>query len=128
MLATPMAVVMTAPGQNRIRLIVCLVTAHPGGSSFLERASVFATLRRDKESNVARLTGSPLARGVPAGRGVVITREQRAMFVLASARNIYMTWILGSSPRMTKAVYLYLFYEHCSLLYRGLIHKCHSGA
>ena len=65
MLATPMAVVMTAPGQNRIRLIVCLVTAHPGGSSFLERASVFATLRRDKESNddTPALRATPLARG-----------------------------------------------------------------
>ena len=39
MLATPMAVVMTAPGQNRIRLIVCLVTVHLGGSFFQNVAS-----------------------------------------------------------------------------------------
>lgn len=34
--------------------------------------------------------------------GRFLFREQRAMIVLASARDIYMTWILGSSPRMTR--------------------------
>ena len=50
-------------------------------------------------------------------------RSPQATHKVCRWRTSPITWILWSSHRMTKAEYLCLFFEHCSLLYRGLIHK-----
>ena len=41
-------------------------------------------------------------------------------FLNAPVAYFLFTWILGSSPRMTRAVYLCLFYDHSLCLSRGL--------